>query len=93
MFKGKFQIEDGPIYEGYTNGNHWNGWACPYFTREVADQIAREVNADAPDCTIRQTMLLPTRDIWKKKSLSSRERTFKGNTFIPLVLTLGFGTT
>lgn len=78
MFKSKFQIDDGPIYEGYTNGNHWNGWACPYFTREVADQIA---------------MLLPTRDIWKKKSLSSRERTFKGNTFIPLVLTLGFGTT
>lgn len=52
MFKSKFQIEDGPIYEGYTKGNHWNGWACPYFTREVADQIAREVNADAPDCTM-----------------------------------------
>lgn len=52
MRETKFQIEDGPIYEGYTKGNHWNGWACPYFTREVADQIAREVNADAPDCTM-----------------------------------------
>lgn len=52
MFKGKFQIEDGSIYEGYTNGNHWNGWACPYFTRQIAEQIAREVNADAPDCTM-----------------------------------------
>lgn len=52
MFKSKFQIEEGPIYEGYTKGNHWNGWACPYFTKEVADQIAREVNADAPDCTM-----------------------------------------
>lgn len=44
MFKGKFQIEDGPIYEGYTNGNHWNGWACPYFTREAADEIAEAEN-------------------------------------------------
>ena len=52
MFKSKFQIEDGPIYEGYTNGNHWNGWACPYFTRQIAEQIAREVNADAPYCTM-----------------------------------------
>ena len=52
MFKSKFQIEDGPIYDGYTNGNHWNGWACPWFTKEVADQIAMEVNADAPYCTM-----------------------------------------
>jgi hypothetical protein len=55
MFKSKFQIEDGPIYEGYTNGNHWNGWACPYFTRQIAEQIAREVNADAQCATTRQT--------------------------------------
>ena len=50
MFKSKFQINDGPIYDGYTDRDHWNGWACPYFTREVAEQIAREVNDG--DCTM-----------------------------------------
>src|SRR5262245_59270756 len=37
---GQFAIEDhvGP-YPGYTNGRTWNGWACPLFPREVADQI------------------------------------------------------
>lgn len=44
MFKSKFQINDGPMYDGCTDGDHWNGWACPWFTREVAEQIAREVN-------------------------------------------------
>ena len=45
MFKSKFQIEDGPIYEGYTKGNHWNGWACPWFTKETALEIADAHNA------------------------------------------------
>ena len=49
MFKSKFQIGNGLIYEGYTDGNHWNGWARPWFTREVAEQIAKEVNTDAPN--------------------------------------------
>ena len=44
MFKSKFQIDEGPIYEGYTNRDPWNGWECPLFTKEVADQIAMEVN-------------------------------------------------
>jgi hypothetical protein len=37
---GQFSIEDdfGP-YGGYTYGRYWNGWACPYFPREVADAI------------------------------------------------------
>ena len=52
MEKAKFYIAEGPIYEGYTNGDHWNGWACPWFIKEVADQIAKEVNADAPYCTM-----------------------------------------
>ena len=39
--KGLFSIEDwlGP-FEGWTAGESWNGWDCPYFEREVAMQIA-----------------------------------------------------
>lgn len=32
------------IFEGYTDGKHWNGWACPWFTKEVAEQIMRANN-------------------------------------------------
>lgn len=40
MRKSLFTI-DGfeAIFEGYTDGRHWNGWACPYFTKKVADDI------------------------------------------------------
>ena len=27
------------VFEGYTNGEDWNGWACPYFTFEQAQAI------------------------------------------------------
>ena len=33
------------VFEGYTDGSHWNGWACPWFTKEVAEQIMRINNA------------------------------------------------
>lgn len=44
--RGMFSIDDGGgdtalgPYAGYTRGQTWNGWACPYFTKEVADQLA-----------------------------------------------------
>lgn len=44
MEKAKFYIAEGPRYDGYTDGSLWNGWECPWFTKEAADQIAREVN-------------------------------------------------
>lgn len=34
--KAKFELEEAGIYEGYTYGDLWNGWDCPYFTEEVA---------------------------------------------------------
>lgn len=45
MKKSLFTI-DGfeAIFEGYTQGQHWNGWACPYFTKKVADEIMRVNN-------------------------------------------------
>lgn len=29
----------GYVFSGFTKGEEWNGWACPYFTREQAEDI------------------------------------------------------
>lgn len=29
------------VFEGYTQGEEWNGWACPYFTFEQAEQVVK----------------------------------------------------
>ena len=39
MKKRLFQINEGPIYMGYTNGDYWNGWATPYFPLKEALRI------------------------------------------------------
>jgi hypothetical protein len=42
MRQSTFRIDFGLVmgpYSGYTDGQQWNGWAWPYFTRAVADQI------------------------------------------------------
>lgn len=44
--KSKFEIDDTPQFEGYTAGHSWNGWDCPYFTKEVANQIAEFMEND-----------------------------------------------
>jgi len=38
--KGRFTIEDwfGP-FEGWTAGQRWNGWECPYFEFNTAIQM------------------------------------------------------
>ena len=46
MRKALFQINEGPIYMGYTNGARWNGWATPYFTFEEAQKLQAEFNQD-----------------------------------------------
>lgn len=46
MRKTLFQINDGPIYMGYTSGARWNGWATPYFTLEEAQKLQAEFNQD-----------------------------------------------
>lgn len=30
---------EGQTFAGYTAGQQWNGWACPYFTKEQAQRI------------------------------------------------------
>lgn len=27
------------FFEAYSTGETWNGWKCPYFTKEVADKL------------------------------------------------------
>ena len=45
MKKSLFTIDGfDAIFEGYTDGRHWNGWACPYFTKEVGMEICRANN-------------------------------------------------
>ncbi len=47
MRKSLFQINDGPIYMGYTSGARWNGWATPYFTLEEAQKLQAEFSEGA----------------------------------------------
>lgn len=37
-----FSIDLGKSYPGYTFNRHWNGWECPYFTKEVAEEICKD---------------------------------------------------
>src|SRR5262249_25392671 len=42
FYKGRFTIEDwfGP-FEGWTTGQRWNGWECPYFEFDTAIRMVR----------------------------------------------------
>ena len=48
MRKANFEIVDGRSqrYEGYTFGKSWNGWGCPYFTKEIAMEMMKEFNSE-----------------------------------------------
>jgi len=39
--KAEFHFDSHPdtTFPGYTKGDTWNGWACPYFERKVAEEI------------------------------------------------------
>lgn len=36
----------GAVFTGYTDGDEWNGWACPYFERAQAEQVLRASEAN-----------------------------------------------
>ena len=45
MRKARFGIDSREEeFVGYTTGALWNGWATPYFTKEVADKIVKDQN-------------------------------------------------
>jgi len=35
----KFQINEDPIFEGFSDNSNWNGWKNPYFTLEERENI------------------------------------------------------
>jgi hypothetical protein len=41
MREARFVIESlgETVFDGYTQGEDWNGWACPFFTFEQAQRI------------------------------------------------------
>ena len=41
---GYFDGIENVSFEGIDLGDKWNGWACPAFTKEVADDIAAVTN-------------------------------------------------
>lgn len=46
MRPAKFKIESlgYEIFDGFTKGEIWNGWDCPYFTFEQAQKILKNYN-------------------------------------------------
>lgn len=48
MNKGTFCLDALPDmqFEGYTVGDTWNGWECPFFTEDVAEDILRASEAN-----------------------------------------------
>ena len=65
----RFSIDSLPetIFEGFTTGETWNGWACPYFTHKVAVTVLEasrnngylwsyDVEADAFEVHLRRTV-------------------------------------
>lgn len=47
MRDAKFVIDvfPGQQFEGFSNGESWNGWACPYFTFEEGQKILQAHNS------------------------------------------------
>ena len=39
VLKRVFYIEDSPLFEGFTEGETWNGWQCPSFTLDIAKNV------------------------------------------------------
>lgn len=31
------------VFDAYGNGDRWNGWACPFFTKAQADRVVAEL--------------------------------------------------
>jgi hypothetical protein len=49
MEKRSFTIDSlaNQKFQGFTSGETWNGWACPYFTFEEAKKIVDAQNANS----------------------------------------------
>jgi len=41
-------------YPGFTDGTKWSGWECPYFTKETALQLAKDLKTINVKCTFNE---------------------------------------
>jgi hypothetical protein len=41
--KSRFSLDDSPAWEGYADGETWNGFSCPCFETKTAIEIAKYV--------------------------------------------------
>jgi len=68
MKKAFFQIENDPVFKGYSDGSKWNGFANPYFDLQTAKMVlAYYQNQDCED----------SRDQWANWDLTP-SKTFEG---------------
>lgn len=66
-------IEDGPRFPCYAEARTWNGWACPWFAKEVADKIMEWNNEGRPD-----NLLLTYNAETDTYSVPAQEEYYKG---------------
>jgi len=83
---GRFDVdgEFGPL-DGYTAGQTWEGWACPYFTPAVATQIATFwqqgiLSATFDGATDTYTFRDPENDGGKCYRVEGEDHTYAGQT-------------
>ena len=68
MKKALFQIENDPVFKGYSDGTKWNGFANPYFDLQTAKMVlAYYQNQDCEE----------SRDQWANWDLTP-SKTFEG---------------
>ena len=68
MRKAFFQIENDPVFKGYSDGSKWNGFANPYFDLQTAKMVlAYYQNQDCEE----------SRDQWANWDLTP-SKTFEG---------------
>ena len=61
-----FCIDNGEYFPAYTTGASWNGWAMPYFTKEIADtRLCRERKDTDDERESIHMMYLPDQDAYK----------------------------
>ena len=69
MKKTRFQIEEDPIFEGFTDGSKWNGWSNPYFTLKEAKKVLNHYQNQ--ECE-------ESREQWKDWPLDKPSMTYQG---------------
>ena len=66
----KFQINEDPIFQGFSDGSTWNGWNNPYFTLEVAKEVLNYYQNQAEVTS--SSLVTPATKLYDPFELSNR---------------------